>query len=76
MINLFSPKHRSKTIIQVNISSKDVKAKLYSKVTYLGIYDNAGLHKYYIEETGSCPKTSGDGYVTHLFRHTEACVAL
>ena len=33
---LFSPKHRSKSIGQTDISYKDVKIKQYSKVTYLG----------------------------------------
>ena len=33
---LFSPKHRSKSIGQIDISDKDVKIKQYSKVTYLG----------------------------------------
>ena len=33
---LFSPKHRSKSIGQIDISYKDVKIKQYSKVTYLG----------------------------------------
>ena len=33
---LFSPKHRSKSIGQVDISYKDVRIKEYSKVTYLG----------------------------------------
>ena len=33
---LFSPKHRSRTIGQIDISYKDVKIKQYSKVTYLG----------------------------------------
>ena len=32
---LFSPKHRSRTIGQIDISYKDVKIKQYSKVTYL-----------------------------------------
>ena len=34
--NLFSPKRRSKSIRQIDISQKDVKVKRYSKVTYLG----------------------------------------
>ena len=33
---LFSPKHRSKSIGQIDISYKDIKIKQYSKVTYLG----------------------------------------
>ena len=33
---LFSPKHRSKSIGQKDISYKDVKIKQYSKMTYLG----------------------------------------
>ena len=33
---LFSPKHRSKSIGQIDISYKDVKIKQYSKVSYLG----------------------------------------
>ena len=33
---LFSPKHRSKSLGQIDISYKDVKIKQYSKVTYLG----------------------------------------
>ena len=33
---LFSPKHRLKSIGQIDISYKDVKIKQYSKVTYLG----------------------------------------
>ena len=33
---LFSPKHRSKSIGQIDISYKDVKIKQYSKMTYLG----------------------------------------
>ena len=33
---LFSPKHRSKSVGQIDISYKDVKIKQYSKVTYLG----------------------------------------
>ena len=33
---LFSPKHRSKSIGQIDISYKDVKIKQYSKVTCLG----------------------------------------
>ena len=32
---LFSPKHRSKSIGQIDISYKDVKIKQYSKLTYL-----------------------------------------
>ena len=35
---LFSPKHRSKSIGQIDISYKDVKIKQYSKVTYLGCF--------------------------------------
>ena len=33
---LFSPKHSSKSIGQIDISYKDVKIKQYSKVTYIG----------------------------------------
>ena len=33
---LFTPKHRSKSIGQIDISYKDIKIKQYSKVTYLG----------------------------------------
>ena len=33
---LFSSKHRSKSMGQIDISYKDVKIKQYSKVTYLG----------------------------------------
>ena len=33
---LFSPKHRSKSIGQIDISYNDVKIKQHSKVTYLG----------------------------------------
>ena len=33
---LFSPKHRSKSIGQIQISYKNVNIKQYSKVTYLG----------------------------------------
>ena len=33
---LFSPKHRSKSIGQIDISYKDIKIKQYAKVTYLG----------------------------------------
>ena len=33
---LFSPKHRSKSIGQIDIPYKDAKIKQYSKVTYLG----------------------------------------
>ena len=33
---LFSPKHRSKSTGQIDISYKDIKIKQYSKVTYLG----------------------------------------
>ena len=33
---LFSPKHRSKSIGQIDISYKDVKIKQYSKVIYFG----------------------------------------
>ena len=33
---LFSPKHRSKSIGQKDISYEDVKIKQYSKMTYLG----------------------------------------
>ena len=33
---LFSPKHRSKSIGQIDISYKDVNIKQYSNVTYLG----------------------------------------
>ena len=34
--SLFSPKHRSKSIGEIDISYKDVKIKQYSVVTYLG----------------------------------------
>ena len=33
---LFSPKHRSTSVGQIDISYKDIKVKQYSKVTYLG----------------------------------------
>ena len=33
---LFSPKHRSKSTGQIDISYKDIKIKQYSKVIYLG----------------------------------------
>ena len=33
---LFSPKHRSKSIRQIDVSYKDIKIKQYSKVTILG----------------------------------------
>ena len=33
---LFTPKHRSKSIGQIDISYKDIKIKQYAKVTYLG----------------------------------------
>ena len=33
---LFSPKHISNSIRQIDISYKDVKIKQYSKVTYFG----------------------------------------
>ena len=34
---LFSPKHRSRTIGQIDISYKDVKIKQYSTVTFLDV---------------------------------------
>ena len=38
---LFSPKHRSKSIEQIDISYRDVKIKQYPKITYLGcVLDN------------------------------------
>ena len=33
---LFSPKHKSKSMEQIDISYQDIKIKQYSKVTYLG----------------------------------------
>ena len=40
---LFSPKHRSKSKEQIDISFKDAKVKQYSKVTYLGCALDDGL---------------------------------
>ena len=34
--SVFSPKHRSKSIGEIDISYKDVKIKQYSVMTYLG----------------------------------------
>ena len=54
---LFSPKHRSKTVQQIDISCKDVKIKQYSKVTDLGYV----LDERLIGESMAmqlCPKTT------------------
>ena len=59
-LSLFFPKHRSKSIGQIDISYKDANIKQYSSVTYhgcmclgsmpnRGIYGNAGLHKSYLK---------------------------